>query len=399
MQTFQYKAVTKDGKSESGTIDAANEYEAVSRLKMSYPVVEKISPVQLGDGRAINRKISEKALAVMCSQFSIILGAGLPIIRAVELIANQTADKTLKKILRQSAQDVAAGYGLAQSLKSRGPGLPAAFIETVRSGEESGTLDVSFRRLHSYYDKSYKMKGKVKAAMIYPMFTLIVAVIVIVIIMVVAVPAFTNSFSSMGVELPAITKALISMSGFFTKYWGILAVIVVAALVVRQIYVQTPNGAQVNARQRLKLPVLGKINRMKVSAQFANTLSTLLAAGLPMLRAVSVTAAMLDNAWIAAVLMKQLPGLESGKELGTCLRAADILPELLCEMVGVGEETGTLEHTLDVVGAYYDNETDMASQKALSLLEPIIICLLAVVVAFVLLSVYLPMFTLYDSIG
>ena len=229
MQTFRYQAISPDGKKLSGIIEAPDEYAAVARLREMDAAITKITPVR-GHNQAHSQfttgKISERALSMMCSQFAVILGSGMPIVRAVELIAGQTQDKTLRQILQQAAGDVASGLSLAQSLKNRGKNLPVTFIEMVRSGEESGTLDVAFKRLQTYYDKSFQSKSKVKAAMTYPVFTLIVAAIVVVIIMVVAVPAFTTSFSSMGVELPWITRGLIAISGFFTKFWLLLVIVI-----------------------------------------------------------------------------------------------------------------------------------------------------------------------------
>ena len=402
MQTFKYKAVSRDGAKVTGVVEAFDEYAAVAKIKETCSVVTKITEVQsrAQDREAISfGRISEKALAVMCSQFAIILGAGLPMVRAVELIAAQTSDKALRRILKEAAGDVAAGFGLAQSFETKGRNLPTTFIETVRSGEESGTLDVSFRRLHTYYDKSDKVRGKVKAAMAYPTFTLCVAAIVVAVIMVVAVPTFTSSFASMGIELPGATKALIAVSGFFTNYWAVIAAVIAGGILAWKLWGRTERGRLWQSRSRLRMPVLGKLNRMKAAGQFANTMSTLLAAGLPMAKAVRVTAKVLDNDWIGSEIAKQLPRLEEGKTLAACLKTADVLPELLVEMTGVGEETGTMESTLDVIGAYYDNETELLSQKALSLLEPIVICILAAVVVFILLSVYLPMFSLYGNIA
>jgi len=402
LQTYKYKAISKDGAAVSGVVQAFDEYTAVTKIKETCTVVTKISEVQ---GKTRERReltlggFSEKSLAVMCSQFSIILGAGLPIVRAVELIAEQTADKELKRILTETAEDVGAGFGLAQSLQNKGRNLPPTFIETVRSGEESGTLDVAFQRLHAYYDKAYKVKGKVKAAMTYPLFTLVVAVVVVIIIMVVAVPAFTTSFATMGVELPSVTLALIAISRFFTKFWALLAALAAGGVIAYKFYSRTEKGRTAHFRNRLKLPALGKIDLMRAASQFAHTMSTLLAAGLPMLRAVSVTGKILDNYWIGSEISKQIPKLEEGKTLNVCLRTAAVLPDLLVEMAGVGEETGTLESTLDIIGSYYDNEVELATQRALSLLEPIVICALAGIVVFILLSVYLPMFSLYGSIG
>lgn len=398
MSTFRYKAVSKDGKKVNGILEAQDEFEAVSRLKENGSLVTQITEVEKRKTKSF-AKVSEKSLSFMCSQFSLILGAGLPMVRAIELIAGQTDDKELKKILKQTAADVGAGFGFANSLKNRQTNLPVTLIETIRSGEESGTLEATFKRLEVYYSRSFQMKSKVKAAMIYPMFTLAVALVVLVIIMVVAVPAFTQSFLSMGGKLPLITRILIAMSDFFVNYWFVLAAAAAGAALLLRWYGSTEKGVLELSRQKLNIPVLGKINRMKASAQFANTLSTLLAAGIPALQAVSVAASVLDNLWVGFAVGKQLNGLEEGKTLSTCLRLSGELPDMLTEMVGIGEETGTLEHSLDVVGNYYDYETELASQKALSLLEPVIICFLAFVVGFILLSVYLPMLTLYGSMG
>ena len=197
MLTFKYRAISRDGAKVSGVVEAFDEYEAVAKIKENCTVVTKIAQVEQRENLLHRevlppRRISEKTLAVVSSQFSILLGSGIPVVRAVELIARQTNDKALKKILTQVAGDVASGFGLAQSFESKGRGLPTTFIETVRSGEESGTLDVAFGRLKTYYDKSSRTKAKVKSAMAYPLFTIVVAVIVVAIIMVVAVPVFLS---------------------------------------------------------------------------------------------------------------------------------------------------------------------------------------------------------------
>lgn len=400
MRTYQYSAVSKNGANVTGVVEAFDEFAAVAAIKENCSLVTKITEVE---SRPKERqdlfpaRISEKNLAILCSQFAIILSAGLPIVRAVELIADQTADKTLKRILRDTAGDVAAGFGLAQSLENKGPSLPNVFLETIRAGEESGTLDNAFRRLHAYYDKTSKIKGKVRAAMTYPVFTIVVAVLVVVIIMVKAVPTFVKSFASMDVELPGVTKALIAVSDFFVGYWALLAALIAGGLLVWKLWGRTEQGRLWQHQKKLRIPVLGRLTLMKSASQFAGTMTTLLSAGLPMLRAVSITAKVLDNAYLAAGLSRQLPRLEEGRALGVCLRDCAPLPDLLVEMTAVGEETGSLEHTLEVVGAYYDNETELISQKALALLEPIVICVLAVIVVFILLAVYAPMFSLYAS--
>ncbi len=342
-------------------------------------------------------KIQEKALAVLCSQFSIILSSGLPMIRTIELIASQTEDKALQKILRQAAADVAGGFTLAQALRDSGPALPATFIETVASGEASANLPAAFRRLERHYDKAAKTKSKVRSAMIYPAFTLAVAAAVIVIIMVMAVPAFTGNFAAMGVELPGITRALIAISSFFERFWPLLAAVALAALLSYRYFKRTPRGRLLHSRLVLAIPVLGKIAYMNGAAQFANSLTTLLASGLPMLRSAAVAATVLDNAWISDTVQQQLMGLNSGSTLSRCLSLSEAFPELLREMIQVGEETGTLEEVLKVVGEYYENETQVATQRALTLMEPIITLVLGLIVGLILLAVYLPILSMYQG--
>ena len=401
MLTFKYSAISLDGAKVSGIVEAIDRYDAVAKIKENCSRVTGITEVRSGKREQtvlFQGKVKEKSLAVMCSQFSIILSAGLPIVRAVELIAGQTSDKQLKKILLSVAKDVGAGFSLAKSFADEGEGqLPLTFIETVRSGEQSGTLDQSFRRLHSYYDKSYKMKGKVKGAMVYPAFTLVVAAIVVVIIMVKAVPAFTNSFASSGAKMPGVTLALMAISAFFTRYWLLLTAAIAALLLCYKLYAKQGSGRLKTARLKLRMPVFGKLNTMKGASQFANTMCTLLSAGLSVVDAVSITGKVMDNFYLSTQVLEVVPQLEEGRQLGASLRQCPYLPDMLVEMTGVGEETGSLESTLEVVGVYYDNETEMASARMMALLEPVIICVLAVVVCFLLLSVYLPMFSLYDS--
>lgn len=401
MQTYQYSAISKDGAKVSGVIEAFDEFAAVASIKETCSVVTKIQAVEqkgLLTRDVFTPKIKERDLAVMCSQFAIILGAGLPMVRAVELIARQTEDRRLKELLDQVAGDVAGGVSLAHSFETRSSVLPVTFVETVRAGEVSGTLDSSFRRLHAYYDRASKLKGRVQAAMAYPIFTMIVAVIVVAIIMVKAVPTFVTSFSEMGTALPWPTRILIAASSFCSTWWPVMAAVLIGVILDWRLWGHSPDGCIKQHRWLLRVPVMGRLSLMRTASQFAGTTAALLAAGLPVLNAMDIVSRVLDNRAMGHDLSLQLPRLEEGKPLAACLRDCPDFPDLLVEMTGVGEETGTLEHTLDVVSDYYDNETQLKAQKAVSLLEPAIICVLAVIVVVILLAVYLPMFSMYGSI-
>ncbi|NLU25176.1 MAG: type II secretion system F family protein [Clostridiales bacterium] len=401
MTTYKYEAISFSGAAVNGVIEAHDENDAIMRIKENCSVINKLTEVKANplEGRFKSQKINEKNLALVCRQFSIILTAGLPIVKSVELVAHQAEDKVLREMLTQVAGDVAAGYRLADSFELRGPGLPTTFIETVRAGEESGALEESFGKLATYFTKKAKLRGKVVTALTYPAFVLAVAVVVIIIIMTVAVPSFTKAFGGMGTQMPGVTLALIAMSEFFKKYLLLMVAVIVGLVLLWKVYTSTEKGRLTKGRVQLNMPVLGKVNRMNSASQLANTLSTMLSSGLPVMKALTITGKAMTNYLVGTAVTDIVAGVESGGTIGDGLRNTNLLPELLCEMAAVGEQTGSMEDTLNVIGVYYDNEVEQATNRAVSLLEPIIICVLAVFVVFVLLAVYLPMFSLYNTIG
>lgn len=218
MTTYRYKGQTKDGAKVSGVIRAYDELEAAGKLRDTVAVITRLEEVQEKQESIFNRpigvKLKEKELALMCSQFAIILKSGLSIVRCVEMVAAQTKNKYVRRMLDKVAEEVGAGYSLAQSFENNAPYLPKTFVETIRAGEQSGTLEDCFQRLHHYYDKSAKTKAKIVSTLTYPIMVIIVAIIVFIIIMVVAVPAFTDAFRDLGTDLPGITRALMAVSAF-----------------------------------------------------------------------------------------------------------------------------------------------------------------------------------------
>lgn len=400
MALYKYKALSQSGAPVEGVIEARDATDAVIKLKETCSVIDDLKPVNAKASilsKNVSIKINEKNLSLVCKQFAIILTAGLPIVRTVELIAGQTEDKVIKNILIEVAEDVSSGYGLADSFEKRGPKLPVTFIETVRAGEETGRLDIAFQRLHDYLTKKTRVKAKVVSALTYPMFVLGVAIIVIIIIMGFAVPVFIETFESLETRLPLPTRALIGLSNF-TQAYGLIILIIIAIIVVALIvFGRTEKGAYTLSRIVLKLPIIGKVQYMNAASQFANTLSTMLDAGLPVMKAMNITGRSMTNRFMGQSVIDCVEGVEQGYSMGACLKANGTLPELLIEMVSVGEEAGSLPETLAVIGEYYDNEVETVTTRAVSLLEPIIICVLAVFVLWVLLSVYLPMFSMYDN--
>lgn len=405
MPTFKYKAVSRDGAAVNGVVEAFDEFEAVAAIKESCPIVTSIKEVESREAGEslltrdiLPKKISLKALSLLCSQFAIILNAGLPVARAVALIQAQTGDKALRKLLGKVAEDVAGGHSLAQSFEHKGGKLlPPTFIETLRAGEDSGTLDAAFRKLATYYDKAAKVKAKVRSAMIYPIFLSVLAVVVVAFIMAVVMPKFVDFFDDLGAELPALTRGLMAFSDFCARFWWLIFMVIAALVIAFKVYANTEQGRLRFARLRLRMPLVGRVVRMTGASQLANTLSTLLTAGLPMVRAVASTARALDNYHLSQKLGSAVTGLESGRRLGDCLKECGCFPELLTEMAAVGEEAGSLEETLDTIGVYYDSEVELATNKALSMIQPAITIIMGIIIGVIVVALYLPMFSMYAS--
>lgn len=405
MITYRYKGLTSSGANVEGVVEAFDKQDALMRAKENCRVLISVEPVSGGKVNDIMNadlgallsggKIKPKALTLLCSQLAIELKAGLPLVSSLKLVAENEENKVLKRILEEVADDVHAGNGLADSFATRGPGLPRTFIETVRAGEESGKLDDTFERLQVYYEKSSAVSSKVASAMTYPAMLISVAVVVIAIIMVVAVPVFEKTFSDMGNELPLPTKILIAMSNFMVDNLILIIAVVAATALAIFFYAKTDNGRHFFAQLALTFPGLNLVNKMNAASQFASTLSTMLASGLPLVSAARITGNIADNLLISEDIEKAVTGVIEGNRLADGIKQSKWFPQLLKEMVTVGEETGKLEDTLNVISDYYNKEVDQAVKQAMDILNPIITIVLALMVVFILLSVYLPIFGMY----
>lgn len=397
MGNFKYTAKSKSGELIHGVVDADDQFEAVAKIKQTCPVIIEIEEMTRGEGITgpMLKRIDDKNLSLMCDRFSMLVNVGLPIVDAVSMLSRQMEDKNISHILRDIAKDVSMGRSLYASFSSRHGVFPTTFLESLKSGEESGDLSRTFARLKDYYERTSKTKDKVISALTYPALTMVVAVIVVIIIMVVAVPMFTKTFADMGTELPAITRMLMGMSDFLIKYGVYLMMFLGAALMALRVYARTERGAETFAAITLTIPIVGKVVQFSAASQFAHTMAMMLSSGMPILRCLETSGKGIGNYVMRRDILSAIEEVEEGKSLGVCLGKSEYLPKILVEMTAMGEQTGTLETTLEAVGKFYDNEVELATQRALSVLEPMIIAVLAVMVVFILFSVYLPMFSMY----
>ena len=401
MINYRYTALTSDGTKVNGVVSAIDEYAAVDRIKVKYPIVVNISEVQ--DNfltRLMNVEIGSrfdaKALSVMCSQFSIVLKSGVPIDTCLNMIAAQTKDKKLKKMLELSAEDVAQGTPIATAFEKNYSGLPVTFLETIRVGETSGTLDKSFENLSEFYEKSYQLSQQVKAAMSYPMFVLAIAVVVLIVIMAFVMPTFTTMFDDLGGELPAITQSLVSMTNFFQKWWLFMVLFIVVFFIIFRVYTHTESGRLQWAKLQLKMPVFGNLNILQGSTEFSSTMATLLQAGLTVGDALDVTSRVMSNYKLSQDVKSMSEKIATGAELGDVMRRNEYFPQVLKEMTAVGEKTGELEETLKTISEYYTNEYNYAVNAAISKLEPAMLVVMALFAGYIVIALYLPMFTMYN---
>ncbi len=401
MNLYRYKAITKDGQKMKGVIEAVDEYTAVLQIKNTCPILLEIHPVKKQGKNILSmeigkRKIDEKELSVICSQFSILLRSGISIHHAMEMIADQIKKKQLKEIFQNTAEDIGRGNGIAQSLEKNCSYFPATFIETIRAGEESGTLEHSFDALQTYYEKSYKTTQKIRQALTYPIFVLVIAIGVIGVVMNFVIPELSKSMAGLGGELPIMTKVIIAISNFTRKNIFLMLGIIIGVAILCKIYYNTEKGKQNFYKLQLKLPIIGNIILLNGASQFANTMSTLITSGLSISNSLAVTGKVLDNYLLGVETKKIVHEIEEGEQLGEAISKIPYFPDTLSKMCSIGEESGDLDSTLSTIGLYFENEAEHETQKALSKLEPALMMVMAIIAGFIVMSVYLPIFQMYQ---
>ncbi len=405
METFKYTAQNETGQTISGVVEAFDKIEATAKIRNTYGTVISMQETQdLSGVQAMlsadigGAKLNSKAFTLMCNQFSTILQAGIPVARAVELVADKTTDKTIKKTLLAVADDVEAGRTISSSFEEHGKKwLPPTFVETIRAGEESGNLANSFESIYRHFDKQTKMTDKVRGAMMYPIFVLFIAITVVIVLMVKVVPTFTSIFTDIGGQMPFMTKLLISMSEFVRDTFVYFLLIVAALLVAYSLFKTTEKGKMILSKIQLALPVFGNITQLNAASLFANTMATMISSGLPMTKAVAITASVMPNYLYQTKIAGMVDRIEEGRTVVDSMRETGIMPDILTDMVGVGEETGEMKTTLDTVALYYDSELELAINRAVGMLEPALLCFIAVIAGFIVIAIYTSMFEMYNA--
>lgn len=403
MESFSYKAVSAAGKDVKGSVEAESREEAARKIKE-----QGLIPVSIGKQGALDKdvnipifkgkKIPARDMSVFCRQFASILKAGVSVINALEMLAEQTENKKLKEAIVQTQSNVEKGESLSDSMKLN-DAFPSILIDMVRAGEASGSLENSLTRMAIQFEKDAKLKGIVKKAMMYPIVLLCVMIGVIIVMLTFVIPSFMTMFEDLDSELPVTTRAILAMSDSLKNYWYIYILVIVGIVVGIQMYKHTDDGRHNLDKLKLKIPVFGLLQTKTACASFARTMSTLLQAGMPMIDALEISASTMKNVLFYDGLQKVKNGVSLGLPLSNQLKATGLFPPMVVHMVGIGEETGNVEEMLTNSATYYEEEVEVQTQTLTSLMEPIIIVLMALVVVMLIMAIYQPMIQLYNTLG
>ena len=402
MAEFQYKMIGPDGKEKRGHMTAKSKEAAVAALKAEKNVVTSIQEVnglKKGVNLSFGKKVGARDFSVFCHQFVSIVGAGVTIVDAFNMLAEQTENKALQGAIRAVHSDISKGDTLAISMRRQNGVFPMMLCNMVEAGEASGSLDKSFSRMATQFEKDAALEAAVKKAVIYPIVLIVVMIAVVFVMMTFVIPNFMGMFEDIGGELPAVTMALIKVSDFFVAYWW--AILIGAGLIFAgyKFFYSTPFGQSFIDKVKLKIPALGPVQTKSACARLGRTLCTLLAAGVPMIDALDITARSMDNVHYKNAMKEAKDQVTRGVTLSRPLKTCGLFPPMVIHMVSIGEETGNIEAMLENVAKYYEEDVQAATESMMALMEPAIIILMAGVVGFLVIAMLSPMFSLYESIG
>jgi type IV pilus assembly protein PilC len=401
MPVFTYRGTNRDGTTVSGELSAASKTELVNTLKRKSINVTKMSE----KGKEFNLPtfgggVDSKELAVFTRQFSVMIDAGLPLVQCLEILAGQQENKVFQNVLTGTRSSVEGGSTLSSAMRQYDKVFDALYVNLVEAGETGGILDTILQRLSTYIEKNVKLKRAVKSAMVYPIAVLGVAASVIVLLLWKVVPIFATLFLGLGVELPLPTRIVIGLSNFIGSIFGLLILIaLIGAVVGLKVWYGTPVGRMAIDRVLLKLPLMGILLRKIAVARFTRTLGTLISSGVPILEGLEITARTAGNAVIEKSLMEVRKGLEAGRNLSDPLKETNVFPGMVTQMIGVGEQTGAMDAMLQKIADFYEDEVDAAVKDLLAAMEPMMIVVLGVVVGGIVISMYLPLFSLIGQLS
>ncbi len=400
MPNYSWKGRTRGGRIQEGVLVAESKDAAIAALRKQQIIVTAVT--EKGKEFALPKfggRIKPKQIAIFTRQFSVMIDAGLPLVQCLEILGSQQDNKAFQRILFQVRQDVESGATLADSLRKHPKAFDDLFCNMVAAGEAGGILDTILQRLAQYIEKIVKLRAAVRSAMVYPAAVITIAVLVVWVILWKVIPTFASLFEGLGATLPLPTRITIGLSRFIGAWWWMIAGAIGSGIFLLYRYHKTHKGRRHIDGILLRIPVLGGVLRKIAVARFCRTLSTLVSSGVPILEGLEITAKTSGNAIVEDAIMETRRSVEEGKTIADPLKRTDVFPEMVVQMVSVGEQTGALETMLSKIADFYEDEVDEATANLLALLEPVMIVILGMIIGGIVISMYMPMFDLITKIG
>lgn len=400
METYVWTGRTRDGKRQKGELIAKSKDEAISTLRRQNILVTSVNARTKGLNLNLSfkSKVNDKNIVVFTRQFATMIDAGLPLIQCLDILSKQTENKTFAASINEIRQDVEAGSTYADALRKHTHVFSDLYVNMVAAGETGGILDTILNRLSKYIEKSMKLKRQIRAALVYPSTIVAVAVIVIVVLLVWVIPIFSKMFTEFGGVLPAPTRMVIGASNFMQHNILMIAGIFGAIVFALRRYYKTQNGKRTVDRLALHLPIFGMLIRKVAVAKFTRTLGTLISSGVPILDGLEIVAKTAGNKVVEEALYVTRQSISEGKTLAEPLEQTQVFPPMVVQMIAVGETTGALDAMLSKIADFYDEEVDSTVGNLTALLEPMLMIFLGVVIGFIVVAMYLPIFKLAGTI-
>lgn len=396
MPEFKYKYTTKAGTKE-GIIEAENIEQAKTMLNRQHVKYTKISPnsdmVLFGGGP------TQKDVVIFTRQFATMISAGLPLVQCLSILANSTENRIFARAISSVKQKVETGDTFADALRKHPDIFDELYTNMIEAGEVGGILDKILIRLAEYMEKAMALKGKVKGAMVYPAAIVTVAVAVVIFLLIFVIPMFGTMFSDFGQALPWPTQVVLGASNFVIARWYLVFVMPVVVFFAFIKFRATEKGMIITDRVFIKLPVLGELIQKIAVAKFTRTMGTLIASGVPIIEGLTITAKTAGQKVIEQAVLEVIDDIKQGKGLSEPLKEQGVFPIMVVQMIEVGEQTGALDAMMNKIADFYDNEVDTAVDAMTSLLEPALMVFLGVVVGFVVVAMYMPIFKLGEVVG
>lgn len=402
MPLYSYTAKDFSGQRTTGVLEADNLQIFHKQLKERQLFCIDVSEKRQTVIQSVNKdkpiKLKVKDLVIFCNQFYVLLNSGVTVIKALDVIYQQTESKKIKAVVLKLYEAVQKGDMLSEAMRKQAPAFPDILINMVESGEASGKLDLVLSRMTEHFDKERKIRTKILSSITYPIILSVLCVVVVLVLLTFVLPTFVTMFESSGIALPMPTRILIAISNALIGYWYIFLIIIAALVLGIRRYISTDTGRLKWDGFKLKIPILKTAMVKIISARMTRTLSTLLSSGMPLLTCLEITSKVLGNKVIGEGLLSAREDVSKGASISQSIRKIGYFPAMVYSMISIGEESGALENILEKTSIFYDEEADTAIQRLLAIFEPLLIVFMALIVGFIVVAIMSAVFGVYQTI-